>query len=96
MIPIDPALPPNFYSTANDKRPKSHMRWWGKPYIVTRSRLACVPESQWLAAWPEGVRYDVYCLDGQCWDRPTSLGQCSSLDAALALASNYSDVAACR
>lgn len=37
----------------------------------------------WMAAWPSGTRYEVRCLDGGAWDRATSWGMFSSLEAAL-------------
>lgn len=38
---------------------------------------------KWFKAWPNGIRYDVYCLDGGAWDRPTSWGCFATLDEAL-------------
>jgi hypothetical protein len=38
---------------------------------------------QWLAAWPNGIRYDVRCLDGGAWDRSTTWGAFATLDDAL-------------
>lgn len=40
--------------------------------------------ANWFAAWPDGKRYDVCCLDGGAWDRPTSWGMFATLEAALA------------
>lgn len=42
----------------------------------------------WLAAWPSGTRYEVRCLDGGAWDRPTCWGMFASLDEAIACASS--------
>ena len=39
--------------------------------------------NKWLEAWPEGVRYDVRCLDFGAWDRSTCWGAYASLDAAI-------------
>ena len=43
-------------------------------------------EQSWNRKWVEGVRYDVRCLTGGAWDRPSMLGNFSTLDEALALA----------
>ena len=32
--------------------------------------------------WPEGKRYDVYCLNGGAWDRPTAKGKYGTLEEA--------------
>lgn len=40
----------------------------------------------WLTSWPSGVRYEVRCLDGGAWDRPTLWGMFASLDEAIACA----------
>ena len=73
-IHINPKLPKGFFDKDNEKRPKSHMAWWDVPFIQTYEH----------AGWPEGVRYDVYVLDGGAWDRPTHRGWFGSLNAALA------------
>lgn len=90
-IPINPKLPTDFDGTPNDDRPASHMRWWGRPYIqtFTADDLGFSDKAlltKWFAAWPTGTRYDVRCLDGGAWDRPTCLGMFGSLDAALSCA----------
>lgn len=72
-IPVNPSLPKDFFWTENEKRPQSHLAWWGVPFIQTCEN----PE------WPEGIRFDVYVLDGGVWDRPTSRGWFSTLEAAL-------------
>jgi len=51
-----------------------------------RKRWAANRE-KWLAAWPSGTRYDVRCLDGGAWDRPTCWGMFATLDEAIACAS---------
>lgn len=77
-IPINPTLPPDFDNTPNDRRPESHREWWFRPYIVTYKcplRTQTVGgEALWKHDWPEGVRYDVRCLDGGAWDRSTCHG----------------------
>ena len=40
----------------------------------------------WFDAWPSGIRYDVYILDGGAWDRPTSKAKVDSLEEALEIA----------
>lgn len=37
----------------------------------------------WMNAWPTGTRYDVRCLDGGAWDRPTCWGMFPSLEEAI-------------
>lgn len=37
----------------------------------------------WFEAWPTGVRHEVFCLDGGCWDGPSTWGQFATLDEAL-------------
>ena len=90
-IAVNPKLPARFSDTPNDARPASHMRWWGRPYIETEERGPGVSETQWLAWWPEGVRYDVRCLDGGAWDRPTCKGAFKSLAEAVAYAEALRD-----
>jgi hypothetical protein len=41
---------------------------------------------KWFESWPSGTRYDVRCLDGGAWDRPTCWGMFGSLDQAVACA----------
>jgi hypothetical protein len=72
-IPVDPKLPEGFWSTPNEGRPARHARWWGRPFIRTYPH----------AAWPQGVRFDVYCLDGGAWDRPTAWGWFGTLEEAI-------------
>ncbi|WP_116304281.1 hypothetical protein [Alkalilimnicola ehrlichii] len=46
---------------------------------------------KWFAAWPAGIRHDVYCLDGGAWDRSTWRGSFSSLAQAVAYAKELRD-----
>lgn len=101
-IPINPKLPANFSNCRNEDRPHSHQRWWFQPYIETydweRMRTQHSTEAdraQWFAAWPSGTRYDVRCLDGGAWDRPTCLGMFTTLDAALVLCEGVQLVRRC-
>lgn len=34
-ILVDPLLPPRFDDTPNEERPRSHDRWWERPFIST-------------------------------------------------------------
>lgn len=57
-IPIDPKLPPAFDSTPHDQRPRTHAKWWYKPYIVTENGRytvrcldgGCWDRSTWIAS----------------------------------------------
>ena len=42
----------------------------------------------WLKHFPSGVRYDVRCLDGGAWDRPTGWGMVGTLEEAIHIAKN--------
>jgi hypothetical protein len=50
----------------------------------------------WYEQWPEGIRYDVRCLDGGAWDRSTWRGSFETLADAVgfakALASNVQNI----
>lgn len=88
-IPVDPDLPENFDDTPNEDRPASHAEWWGKPYVQSyRSK-----DKRFLEAWPNGVRYDIRCLDGGAWDRSTWKGSYATLDEAMQAVQNMEDVA---
>lgn len=83
-IKIDPRLPKNFFATDNATRP--HSPWWDVPFILTQGYFGpdtAESREAWLRAWPTGTRYDVYCLDGGAWDRPTVWGKFGSLAEAL-------------
>lgn len=70
-LPVDPALPPNFDSTANERRSKAELdSWWLRPFAQAHA---------------DGT-LDVRCLDGGAWDRPTYYGTAKDLDAARELA----------
>lgn len=72
-LSVDPLLPPDFYNTPNEERSAQELAdWWMRPYLVSI----------------EGGRYDVRCLDGGAWDRPTFWGDADTLDAARALATS--------
>lgn len=70
-LPVDPALPPNFDSTANECRSKAELdSWWLRPFAQSR---------------PDGG-LDVRCLDGGAWDRATYYGTAKDLDEAREIA----------
>ena len=70
-LPIDPDLPEGFYHTPNDDRPEDEIdAWWDRPYLVTR----------------KDAGFDVRCLDGGAWDRPTFYGVANSVTEAEELA----------
>lgn len=70
-LPVDPALPPNFDSTANERRSKAELdAWWLRPFAQTR---------------PDGG-LDVRCLDGGAWDRATYYGTAKDLNEAQEIA----------
>lgn len=93
-ILVNPKLPRNFAFTANEDRPPSHQKFWHLPFIEEYSDIPYPRSksreeiekfhSEWLAAWPSGIRYDVRCLDGGAWDRPTWWGGFATLDEAIA------------
>lgn len=93
-ILINPELPKAFDNTWNDARTHKEWRlWWDLPFILihTPDDLYGHPEDAandqsdlgWLEVWPTGTRYDVRCLDGEAWDRPTHWGSFPTLDAAV-------------
>ena len=79
-IAINPKLPANFDSTANESRPDRHRAWWDVPYI----EIYHEDRPSFVAHWKGNTRYDVRCLDGGAWDRPTCWGMFSTLEEALA------------
>jgi hypothetical protein len=86
-IPVNPNLPRNFENTPNERRPASHQRWWGRPFIVSLSweqrNRTSADRDKWFEAWPGGTRYDVRCLDGGAWDRSTWWGAFATLEEAI-------------
>jgi hypothetical protein len=81
-IPINPILPPRFSSTRNEDRPDKHRAWWGVPYIEIEEST----EPTFVAHWKGTKRFDVRCLDGGAWDRPTCWGMFATLEEATACA----------
>ncbi len=70
-LPMDPELPPDFYNTPNEDRPESEIAdWWERPYACSR----------------EDGSFEVCCLDGGAWDRPTFYGIAPDIPAACELA----------
>jgi len=81
-VPINPRLPERFSDTDNERRPQSHMIWWGVPYIeITEDE-----NPKFVEHWKGTLRYDVRCLDGGAWDRPTCWAMFASLQEAVACA----------
>ncbi len=42
-----------------------------------------------LKYYPSGTAYDIHCLNGGAWDRPTWIGSSSTLEAAITTAQGY-------
>jgi len=92
-IAIDPLLPDDFYDMAHDERDSCELaHWWGRPFIVTvslREESATRSDNEEKSGSEYGagsIRYDVLCLTGGAWDRPSLLGSFSTVEEALALA----------
>jgi hypothetical protein len=62
-FPVDPALPEGFYETPNDDRSDAEIAEWW---------------DKPYAVTVDGA-YDVRCLDGGAWDRPTFYGLVTTL-----------------
>ncbi len=74
-INVDPVIPNDFWSfIPRENRPKEHLAWWGKPFILTVAN----------PHFPAGLRYDVYCLEGgTIADRPALWGMFGTLEEAI-------------
>lgn len=89
-IPLNPVQRADFDCTPNEQRdPLEVQDWAGVFYIQTYTPApqfiaAEQDRARWLSAWPEGVRYDVRCLDGGAWDRSTNRGSFPTLALAVA------------
>lgn len=78
-ILLNPALPEHFFEMANETRSAEEIKkWWDNPIILTEQNH-------------HSVRYDVWCLDGGAWDRPTLHGQSNSLEEAETIALKLKD-----
>lgn len=55
MISTNPKLHEKFYCTPNEQRSKTQLIHWWNNPFITN----------------HGHGFDVYCLDGGAWDRPT-------------------------
>lgn len=63
-LPVDPVLPARFDDTPNELRSKAELdAWWLRPFAQSRG---------------DGT-FDVRCLDGGAWDRPTYYGTAQDL-----------------
>ena len=86
-IAIDPVLPDDFFSTANEARDERSRAWWGVPFVKT---YHCdVP--LFIETWGGPRRFDVYVLDGGAWDRPTCHGMFGDLVTAVRWAARLSE-----
>lgn len=63
-----------FYASRTDEYAEQGRKHWAEA------------RTKWLVSSPEGVRYDVRCLDGGAWDRSTWWGNFGSLDEAVSCA----------
>lgn len=86
-VPVNPFLQPDFDNTPNAARTARDRAWWGLPFIRTQRDTHPV----FLKAWPEGIRYDVRCLDGGAWDRSTNRGQFATIAEAVAFAKTITE-----
>lgn len=85
LFPVDPPLPDDFDDTPNEDRPEWQTEYlWDRPYIQT-IEFSGSPKykNQFFESWPDGKRFDVRCLDGGAWDRPTVWGMFANLEEAL-------------
>lgn len=69
-LPIDPVLPDSFYDTPNEDRPSAELDLWW--------------DRPYLVTCDAG--FDVRCLDGGAWDRPTFYGVAPDMGSAIAMA----------
>lgn len=73
-VPVEPDLRPSFFITDNAQRPQQEIEdWWDRPFIQPK-------------AHNNSVVYEVWCLDGGAWDRPTYWGEGDSLLEAVLIA----------
>jgi hypothetical protein len=64
-IEINPTLPDGFWTQDIAERSEAELReWLYKPFILSVDNKY----------WPNGIRYDVYILNGGAHDRPTRKG----------------------
>ena len=75
---IDPVQAPEWDIRNEERPPYEIYAWWRRPYITTNNMNA---------------PFDVYCLDGGAWDRPTMIGRKETLAEAVEMAKAYSPVA---
>lgn len=97
-IPTNPTLPAYFDDTPHHLRTSIELhKWWGRPFICTASaeklygndeRYAQF-KAEFLIHYPEGVRYDVRCLDGGAWDRSSAIAACKTQAEAMLIARHY-------
>lgn len=82
-IPVNPVLPEAMFDKSKDKWPNHP--WWGIPFVkaVQNYRQDEEGYAAWCKAWPGGIRYDTYCLDGGANNRPTGWGKFGTLQEAI-------------
>ncbi|ASI21406.1 hypothetical protein E4188_23095 (plasmid) [Aeromonas media] len=69
-IPVNPANPPASDIKHDERETEEMILWWRQPYLE----------------WDSGGRWEVRCLDGGAWDRPTFIGSHEELASAIELA----------
>ncbi len=67
---VNPELPKGFDGTSNSIRKREDLMTWWRQPYVIQTSNG----------------FNVHCLDGGAWDRPTSYGRAASLDEAIELA----------
>lgn len=75
-----------------EKHTRKHQEWLAlnDPKFAATDIEAEVHErrNSWQQACPTGIKYEVCCLDGGAWDRPTFWGNFGTLEDALDCAKN--------
>ncbi|EQB8044673.1 hypothetical protein ACV1CZ_20010 [Aeromonas caviae] len=69
-IPVNPAVPPARDIPNEERSVEELMFWWRQPFLE----------------WHKNGHWEIRCLDGGAWDRPSFLGDHQELASALALA----------
>lgn len=73
-IPINPDDRPDSHTPIPDRSMAELKRWWKRAYVTTTTR-------------PIGG-FDVFCLDGGAWDRPTAVAVVPTVEEAVEIAKN--------
>ena len=88
-IPVNPELPKALFDKTKQKYSTSP--WWNVPFVLVVQCPFQDPEegfATWWKAWPSGLRYDTYCLDGGANNRPTAWGKFATLAEAIQCAND--------